>query len=51
LLALEAGNEHLLSPLCRLQVVFQHGVEELNEFLVALGFGILDIGLKRLYVI
>jgi hypothetical protein len=41
LLSLEAGNKHPFGPLCSLQVVLQHGVEELYEFLVALGFGIL----------
>jgi hypothetical protein len=51
LLALEAGNEHLLGPLGGLQVVLQHGIEELNELLVALGLGILDVALKRLYVV
>jgi hypothetical protein len=36
LLALKAGDEHLLGPLGGLQVVLQHGVEELHELLVAL---------------
>ena len=33
LLALEAGDEHLLGPLGSLQVVLQHGIDELNELL------------------
>src|SRR5215216_1647236 len=51
LLALEAGDEHLFGPLCSLQIVLEHSVEERYELLVALGFGILDVGLERLYVI
>ena len=41
LLALETGDEHLFGPLGSLQIVLQHGVEELHKLLVALGFGIL----------
>src|SRR5215208_968028 len=51
LLALEAGDKHLLGPLGCLQVVLQHTAEELHQLLVTLSFGILDVGLKRLYVI
>ena len=51
LLALEAGDEHLFGPLGGLQVVLQHGAKELNELLVTIGFGILDVSLERLYVI
>jgi hypothetical protein len=51
LLALEAGDEHLFGPLGSLQIVLQHGVEELHKLLVALGFGILDVSLERFYVI
>jgi hypothetical protein len=47
LLALEAGNEHLLSSL---QVVLEPGTEELPELLVAFCLGILDVSLERLYV-
>ena len=41
MLALEAGDEHLFGPLCSLQIVLEHSVEERYELLVALGFGIL----------
>jgi hypothetical protein len=51
LLALEAGNEHLLGPLGGLQIVLEHGVEELLKVLDALGFGILELGFERLYVV
>jgi hypothetical protein len=48
LLALEAGDKHLFGPLGSLQIVLQHGVEELNELLLALCLRILDVGLQRL---
>src|SRR5215213_4516555 len=51
LLALEAGNEHLLGPLGRPEVVLQNAVEELHQFLVALLLGVLDVGLQGLRVI
>src|SRR5918998_3804597 len=51
LLALEAGNEHLLGPLGSLQVILEHGAEEIHELLVALRLSILDVSLERLYVI
>jgi hypothetical protein len=51
LLALEAGYEHLLGPLGSLQIVLQHTAEELNELLVTLCLGILDVALQGLYVL
>jgi hypothetical protein len=51
LLALEAGYEHLLGPLGGLQIILEHGAEEVHELLIALCLGILDVGLQRLYVI
>src|SRR5215212_8803504 len=51
LLALQAGNEHLLGPLGSLQVVLKHGVEEFHELLVTLRLGVLNVGLQGLYVV
>ena len=51
LLALEAGNEHLDGPLCRTKVVLQDAAEELDQFLVTLLLGVLDVGLERLDVV
>jgi hypothetical protein len=51
LLALEAGNEHLLGPLCRTKVVLQDPAEELDQFLDTLRLGVLDVGLQRLNVV
>ncbi len=51
LLALEAGNEHLLGPLGGPQVVLQDAVKELHQLLVALLLGVLDVGLEGLDVV
>lgn len=46
LLALEAGDEYLLGPLCRTKVVLQEAAEELDQFLVTLRLGVLDVALQ-----
>jgi hypothetical protein len=51
LLALEAGNEHLLGPLGSLQIVLEYAAEEINQLLVALRLSVLDVALQRLYVV
>jgi hypothetical protein len=51
LLALEAGDEHLLGPLCRTKVVLQDAAEELDQFLVTLRLGVLDVALQGLDVV
>jgi hypothetical protein len=51
LLALEAGDEHLLGPLGGRQIALEHSAEEIYELLVALRLSVLDVGLQRLYVI
>jgi hypothetical protein len=46
LFGLESGDEHLFGPLGGLQVVLEHGTEELDELLVALRLGVLHLRLE-----
>ncbi|HZF57072.1 MAG TPA: hypothetical protein VEZ19_01200 [Rubrobacter sp.] len=46
LLVLEPGDEHLLGPLGGLQVVLQDAPEEIDQLLVAILLGVLDVGLS-----
>ena len=51
LLALEAGDQHLLGPLGGPQVVLQDPLEEPRELPVALRLGVPDERLERLGVV
>jgi hypothetical protein len=46
LLVLQAGNEHLLGLLGRLEVVLEDAPEEVRQLLVALLLGVLNVGLQ-----